>query len=154
MELRQIASFAVDHTKLDPGMYTSRVDGDVVTYDVRMKKPNAGEYFTTGAGHSMERLFATYVRSGAWSDHVVYVGPMGCRTGFYILVRDMSEEQAIKLVQDSMDFIAAYDGPIPGATEKECGNYRDQDLEGARKLASDMAKVLVGWTPERLVYNK
>ena len=154
MELRQIASFAVDHTKLDPGMYTSRVDGDVVTYDVRMKKPNAGDYFTTGAGHSMEHLFATYVRSGAWSDHVVYVGPMGCRTGFYILVRDMSEEQAIKLVQDSMDFIAAYDGPIPGATEKECGNYRDQDLEGARTLASDMAKVLVGWTPERLVYNK
>ena len=89
MELRQIASFAVDHTKLDPGMYTSRVDGDVVTYDVRMKKPNAGDYFTTGAGHSMEHLFATYVRSGAWSDHVVYVGPMGCRTGFYILVRDI-----------------------------------------------------------------
>jgi S-ribosylhomocysteine lyase len=154
MELKQIASFAVDHTKLDPGMYTSRIDGDVITYDIRMKKPNAGDYFTTAAGHSMEHLFATYVRSGELSDHVIYVGPMGCRTGFYLLVRDLTPEQAIKLTQDAMAFIATYDGPVPGATEKECGNYRDQDLEGARELATDMSRVLEGWTPEKLAYKK
>ena len=152
MELKKIASFQVDHTTLMPGMYTSRVDGDVVTYDIRMKRPNQGDYFSTAAGHTMEHLFATYVRSGELSDHVIYVGPMGCRTGFYLLVRDLEPAAAIALVQDSMAFVAGYEGEIPGATEVECGNYRDQDLPGARKLAADMAAALEGWTPERLAY--
>ena len=83
MELKQIASFQVDHRKLTEGMYTSRVDGDVTTYDIRMVRPNCGTYLGYGAIHSFEHLFATYVRSGALSDRVIYVGPMGCRTGFY-----------------------------------------------------------------------
>lgn len=137
MELRQIASFAVDHTKLDPGMYTSRVDGDVVTYDVRMKKPNAGDYFTTGAGHSMEHLFATYVRSGAWSDHVVYVGPMGCRTGFYLVVfGEVSSEEILPLVREMFEFVRDFEGEIPGARPEECGNYLDQNLGMAKWLAA------------------
>ncbi|MFR1809687.1 MAG: S-ribosylhomocysteine lyase, partial [Pygmaiobacter massiliensis] len=146
--MQRIASFSVDHTKLDRGMYTSRVDGDVVTYDIRMKRPNAGEYLENAAMHTFEHLFATYARSSALSDKVVYVGPMGCRTGFYLLVRGMSEQEAILLVQQSMAFIAAYEGEIPGATEPECGNYSEQDLLGAKREAADMAQVLQNWTAE------
>ncbi len=152
MELQRIASFSVDHTKLDRGMYTSRVDGDVVTYDIRMKRPNAGEYLENAAMHTFEHLFATYARSSALSDKVVYVGPMGCRTGFYLLVRGISEQEAILLVQQSMAFIAAYEGEIPGATEPECGNYREQDLLGAKREAAAMAQVLQNWTAEKLAY--
>lgn len=152
MELQRIASFTVDHTKLDRGMYTSRVDGDVVTYDIRMKRPNAGEYLENAAMHTFEHLFATYARSSALSDKVVYVGPMGCRTGFYLLVRGMSEQEAILLVQESIAFIAAYEGEIPGATEPECGNYREQDLLGAKREAAAMVQVLQNWTAEKLAY--
>lgn len=152
MELKKIASFQVDHTTLDRGMYTSRVDGDVVTYDIRFKRPNKGDYFTTGAAHTLEHLFATFARSGEDSDRVIYVGPMGCRTGFYLLCRDMKPARAIELTQEALAFIADYDGPIPGATEVECGNYLDQDLPGARAEAAEMARVLDGWTPEMLAY--
>ena len=86
MELKQIASFQVDHTKLVPGMYTSRVDGDITTYDIRMVKPNCGTYLPYAAIHTFEHLFATYARSTELSDQVIYVGPMGCRTGFYLLL--------------------------------------------------------------------
>ena len=152
MELKQIASFQVDHTKLMPGMYTSRVDGDIVTYDIRMVRPNCGTYLPVPAIHSFEHLFATFARSGELSDQVIYVGPMGCRTGFYFLVRDMAPETAIKLVNDMLAFVAAFDGPIPGATEKECGNYREQDLEGARAIARSMMPILADWTPADLRY--
>ena len=83
--MERIASFCVDHTKLDRGMYLSRQDGDVLTWDIRMKKPNQGDYLTTGAAHTLEHLFATYARNSAVKDGVIYVGPMGCRTGFYLL---------------------------------------------------------------------
>ena len=154
MELKQIASFQVDHRKLTEGMYTSRVDGDVVTYDIRMVRPNCGTYLGYGAIHSFEHLFATYVRSGPQSDKVIYAGPMVCRTGFYFLVRDMDPAAAIDLVRETMDFIAGYEGPIPGATEAECGNYREQDLEGARAAAKKMIPILADWTVDKLVYEK
>lgn len=151
--MERIASFCVDHTKLDRGMYTSRVDGDVTTYDIRMKKPNAGDYLAVPALHTIEHLFATYARNSAWKGNVVYVGPMGCRTGFYLLVRDMTPADAIRLVQDSFRFMAAYEGDIPGASEVECGNYREQDLDGAKREAAAMLPVLTEWTPEKLAYN-
>lgn len=152
MELKRIASFSVDHTKLDRGMYISRIDGDVVTYDIRMKRPNGGDYLEVAAMHTIEHLFATYARSSAYSDSVIYVGPMGCRTGFYLLVRNLSEACAIKLVQESMAFIAAYEGDIPGATEPECGNYKEQNLPGAKAEAAEMNTVLKNWTPDKLAY--
>lgn len=152
MELKKIASFQVDHTKLERGMYVSRVDGDVTTYDIRFKRPNQGDYFTTGTAHTLEHLFATYARSSKLSDQVIYVGPMGCRTGFYLLCRGMGHEEAIGLARDALEFISAYEGDIPGATEAECGNYLDQDLPGARAEAAEMARVLAGWTPDRLAY--
>lgn len=151
--MKRIASFSINHDTLVPGMYTSRVDGDIVTYDVRMKKPNNGDAYSTAAGHTFEHLFATYVRNTDFSDGIIYVGPMGCRTGFYFLVRDcISPEDAIQLVQDSCDFILQFDGPIPGATRAECGNYLDHDLAGCKELAAELKENLAGWTPEQLAY--
>ena len=86
--MKQIASFTIDHDLLEKGMYVSRIDGDVITYDIRMKKPNQGDYLSNGALHTFEHLFATYARNSRYSQDVVYVGPMGCRTGFYFLLRD------------------------------------------------------------------
>lgn len=154
MELKQIASFQVDHTKLVEGMYTSRVDGDVTTYDIRMVKPNRGTYLPYAAIHSFEHLFATYVRSTELSDQVIYVGPMGCRTGFYFLVRNMEPAVAIKLINDMLVFIADFEDNVPGATEVECGNYREQDLEGAKNIARKMIPILRDWAPADLAYEK
>ncbi len=152
--MERIASFCVDHTKLDRGMYISRVDGDVVTYDIRMKKPNQGDYLAVPAAHTIEHLFATYARNSALGNQVVYVGPMGCRTGFYLLVRDsISHEQALQLVRDSFAFIAQFEGAIPGASEVECGNYREQDLAGAKAEALAMLPVLEGWSAEQMQYR-
>ena len=151
--MERIASFCVDHTRLERGMYLSRQDGDIITYDIRMKKPNGGEYLAVPALHTIEHLFATYARNSRYGSGVVYVGPMGCRTGFYLLTRGLTHQQATQLVQDSMAFIAAYEGEIPGATEPECGNYREQDLSGAKAEAAAMMPVLEGWTPERLQYT-
>ena len=154
IQLQRIASFAVDHTKLKKGMYTSRIDGDVVTYDIRMKLPNGGAYLSCGALHTFEHLFATYARSSAYRDGVSYVGPMGCRTGFYLLVRDLTPQQAIDLARESFAFIASFEGEIPGSREDECGNCREHDLPCARAVAQEMCGVLQNWTPEDLNYTR
>ena len=138
--MERIASFSVDHTKLKPGLYVSRIDGDVVTYDIRMRRPNAGSYLSNGVLHTYEHLFATYVRNTSYGDRIIYVGPMGCRTGFYFL-------------KQTFAFIASYEGEIPGAAEAECGNYREHDLAGARKAAEEMQAVLADWTPEKMEYE-
>ena len=152
--MQTIASFTVDHDRLEKGMYVSRIDGDAVTYDIRMKKPNAGDYLTDGAMHTLEHLFATYARNSALSDRVLYVGPMGCRTGFYLLLRDsVSRAEALQLVRDSMAFAAAFEGKIPGSERKECGNYLDHDLPGAKAVAEDMCRVLENWTADRMDYE-
>ena len=150
--MRKIASFCVNHLTLGKGMYISRVDGDIVTYDIRMKIPNAGDYLENAPLHTFEHLFATYARNSALSDNVVYVGPMGCRTGFYLLMRGVSHMQALGLVRESMDFIAAYQGDIPGASARECGNWLDHDLPLARAYAADMAHVLRSWDEGHMVY--
>lgn len=153
--MKTIASFTINHDLLDVGMYTSRVDGDVVTYDVRMKKPNAGEYLEDSGLHTFEHLFATFARNSEYSDSVVYVGPMGCRTGFYFLVRDsISPEKAINIVYDAFCFIADFDGTIPGSERKECGNYVAHDLVAAKKYAKDMLPILRDWTVEKLIYPR
>lgn len=94
-------------------MYLSRQDGDVLTWDIRMKKPNQGDYLTTGAAHTLEHLFATYARNSAVKDGVIYVGPMGCRTGFYLLTRGLTPAQALELTVDSFRFMAAFEGTSP-----------------------------------------
>ena len=151
--MKRIASFEVDHDLLTPGMYTSRVDGDITTYDVRMVLPNGGEYLYPAAAHTFEHLFATYVRNTPLSDHVVYVGPMGCLTGFYFLVRDLDPAEAIRLVRETMDFVLAFEGTIPGSSKVECGNYLMHDLVGAEKIAARMAPILADWTVADLAYK-
>ena len=153
--MKQIASFQVDHDYIVPGVYISRIDGDVVTYDIRMKKPNGGDYFQMAAAHTVEHLFATYARNSAHGDKIVYVGPMGCRTGFYLLTRDtLSHQEAIALVQESMAFVRDFEGEIPGSKKEECGNYLDHDLAGAKALGKEMAAILQGWTEENLKYQE
>ena len=151
--MKKIASFTVDHDVLGKGMYISRTDGDVVTYDIRMKVPNAGNYLTNGSMHTFEHLFATYVRNTEYSDGIIYVGPMGCRTGFYFLVRDsLSHETAIRLINETFAFIRDFSGKIPGTEKKECGNYLEHDLDGAKAVAEDMLGVLKDWKPENMIY--
>lgn len=150
--MKTIASFQIDHTILPRGMYTSRVDGDVVTYDLRARRPNVEEVMTNAAIHTVEHLFATYVRNTEFSDNIIYFGPMGCRTGFYFLTRGLTEEQAIELTKNAFKFVADYEGEIPGTTAKECGNYRDHDLNGAKEEAKMMVEVLKNWQPKDLVY--
>lgn len=154
--MERIASFSVDHDKLEKGMYISRIDGDVITYDIRMKKPNNPEndYLGNGTMHTFEHLFATYARNSKWTDSVIYVGPMGCRTGFYFLVRNtMSHEESIALVLEAFEFIKNFEGEIPGAKKKECGNYLEQDLDGAKDVAAYMLEVLKDWNEEKLDYD-
>ena len=152
--MKKIASFTVNHDLLEKGMYLSRIDGDVVTYDIRMKKPNGGEYLCMSAAHTLEHLFATYARNSGYGESVVYVGPMGCRTGFYFLVRkNVSHAQAIELVKGAMAFIRDFEGEIPGNSRRECGNYLDHDLAGAKALGEDMAKVLENWREADLQYK-
>ena len=151
--MEKIASFTINHDLLTPGMYVSRVDGDVVTYDLRLKFPNRGDYLAQGALHTLEHLIATYARSSNLSDRVIYFGPMGCRTGFYLLLRDsVSKEEAISLTRDAFAFAAALQGEIPGAKAIECGNYREHDLSGARAEAEKYLEVLRDWSPEKMVY--
>ena len=152
--MKRIASFEVDHDRLEKGVYISRVDGDAVTYDVRMKKPNGGDYLGTGELHTIEHLFATFARNSRFADSVLYVGPMGCRTGFYLLLRDrVTGKEAVDLVRESMAFIRDFEGRIPGSSRKECGNYLEHDLPAAKKTAEDMLRVLEGWSEEKLSYG-
>lgn len=150
--MKRIKSFEVDHTKIEKGMYISRIDGDIITYDLRMVKPNTPPYLQNAGLHTFEHLLATYLRSSNFENNVIYVGPMGCRTGFYILLRDVSEEDALKLIKSALKFIENFNGKIPGATEKECGNYKDHDLKTAKAYAGDMSNVLKNWKVENLSY--
>ncbi|MDR3333158.1 MAG: S-ribosylhomocysteine lyase [Synergistaceae bacterium] len=153
--MERIASFSIDHDVLNKGMYVSRIDGDVVTYDIRMVRPNRGGYLENAASHTFEHLFATFVRNSEHSGSVIYVGPMGCRTGFYFLVRDaLSNQRALDLFRETLDFIRGFDGPIPGArTSAECGNYLEHDLPGAKAIADDMSGVLKDWAVRDMTYK-
>lgn len=151
--MKKIASFQINHDTLLEGLYTSRVDADVVTYDIRMKKPNNGEYLSTGALHTIEHIFATFARNSEFSNDIIYFGPMGCRTGCYFLVRDsFKPKQVIKLVYDAFAFIADFSGEIPGNRKEECGNYLDHDLDAAKKEALKMVEIMRAWSVEQLNY--
>ncbi len=153
--MKKIASFTVDHDKLKKGMYISRIDGDCITYDIRMKIPNGGDYLSASEAHTIEHLFATYARNSEYTDSVIYVGPMGCRTGFYLIMRDnVSHADSIALVREVFAFISSFEGEIPGNKRKECGNYLDHDLAAARLSAADMYSVLSSWTEAKLNYEQ
>ena len=151
--MERIASFCVDHTKLTPGIYLSRIDGDIVTYDIRMKKPNCTLFLENAAMHTIEHLFATFARNSRWKDQVIYFGPMGCRTGFYFLLRSVPHREAIRLIVDTISQIAQYEGSIPGTTEAECGNYLEHDLNAAKREAAQLLPVIQNWTEGMLQYQ-
>ena len=132
MEVQKIQSFTIDHDTLEPGLYISRVDGDVTTYDLRTRKPNGGDYMDNLTMHSVEHMFATYIRSSAIGPKVLYFGPMGCQTGFYLLVRDTPKEEVLSAIEDVLQKIMAHTGPVFGAVRRECGNYRNLNLEAAQ----------------------
>lgn len=150
--MQKIASFQVDHTVLERGLYLSRTDGDVLTYDIRCVKPNTPPYMPCAAMHTFEHLGATYLRNTPEKDGILYFGPMGCRTGFYLLTRGLSHETVIALVQKTMAFVADFEGDVPGVSAVECGNWEEHDLPAARAIAAAMTPVLQGWTPEKLAY--
>lgn len=151
--MEKIASFIINHDTLEKGMYISRIDGDIVTYDIRMKLPNNNDFLANGAMHSFEHLFATYARNTEFKNGIVYVGPMGCRTGFYFLVRDfISHEQALGIMKGALEFTKEFEGKIPGTNKEECGNYLEHDLEGAKAIAVDMLEVLKDWNEGKMYY--
>ncbi len=151
--MEKIKSFQVDHTKFGVGMYISRIDNGIVTYDLRMVKPNGGIYLSSPSMHTIEHLLATYVRSSKHANNIVYAGPMGCRTGFYLLTAGMSHEDAIALVKESLRFISTYDGIIPGNSIEECGNYLEHDLEAARRDIIPLLNKLEVYNTEMLNYD-
>lgn len=152
--MKDITSFCINHDILEKGIYISRIDGDIITYDLRMVKPNQGGYLENDGLHTLEHLFATYVRNTKFSDQIIYVGPMGCRTGFYFITRDsIKKEEVIRLLQDTFAFIANFQGEIPGASESaQCGNYEDHNLEKAKVYAHDYAQVIAKWSVQSMNY--
>ena len=141
-QIKRIASFEVDHTKLDEGLYVSRIDGDITTYDMRMRKPNNGDYLSDVAMHTFEHMLATFVRSGPLGSDIIYAGPMGCRTGFYLLVRNADNIAVWNELKRIMQAIIEYDGEVFGASAVECGNYKDLNLADAKTEAEKYLKVL------------
>ena len=130
--MRRSASFSVNHDKIGEGIYISRIDGDITTYDMRMRKPNMGDYIDNLTIHSLEHMFATYVRNSDIGQSVIYFGPMGCQTGFYLLTRDVDNDTVLKAVKDVLVKIINHDGEMFGNTREECGNYRNLNLDAAK----------------------
>ena len=140
--MERIQSFCVDHDFIVPDVYISRIDGDITTYDLRTRKPNAGDYMDNLTMHSVEHMFATYIRNSSIGDSVIYFGPMGCRTGFYLLVRDQAPEAVLAEIQAVLAAIVAHDGEMFGASRKECGNYRELSLDAAKAEAKRYLEAL------------
>ena len=156
--MEKITSFTIDHIKLQAGLYVSRKDRvgaeTVTTFDLRLTKPNDEPVMNTAEVHTIEHLAATYLRNDSdWKDRVLYFGPMGCRTGFYLLLAgDLTSREVLPLVLRMTEFIRDFDGPIPGAAPRDCGNYLDQNLPMARYQAARYLEVLQHITEDRLVY--
>ncbi len=159
--METIKSFTVNHIDLLPGLYVSRQDkvGEeiVTTFDMRVMRPNVEPVMDTGAIHTLEHLFATYLRNDAkWKERVIYLGPMGCRTGFYIILAGDLKPLDIKdLVSGMVDFAAEFEGDIPGVSARECGNYCDHNLLVAKYYANKYKnEVLSDFTEERYIYPR
>ena len=140
--MKHIASFSVDHDKIRPGMYISRIDGDITSFDLRTRTPNAGEYMDNVTMHSVEHMLATLLRNGEIGDRVIYFGPMGCRTGFYLLTRDLAPADVLSALKNALAATLAHEGEVFGATRKECGNYKELDLEAAKRECAAYLAVL------------
>ncbi|MBO7304465.1 MAG: S-ribosylhomocysteine lyase [Clostridia bacterium] len=141
--MTRIASFSVNHDLIDEGIYISRIDGDVTTYDLRTRKPNAGEYMDNLTMHSVEHMAATYIRNSKIGERVVYFGPMGCQTGFYLLVRDSNNAETLEVLLDVLRRIAYESDAMVGNTREECGNYKNLSIDAARQECKRYLEVLL-----------
>lgn len=155
--MKRIASFSIDHDRLLPGIYLSRVDTigneTVSTFDLRMKRPNTEPAINTAALHTIEHLAATWLRNSAFQDEILYFGPMGCRTGNYLLLKGEKTPQSIApMVIGAFQFIVDFHGPIPGARSEECGNFLDHNLAMAQYESKRYLEVLNHLQPENLIY--
>ena len=157
--MEKITSFTIDHLRLIPGLYVSRIDRveghPVTTIDIRITNPNEEPVMNTAEVHTIEHLAATFLRNhAAYADKTIYFGPMGCRTGFYLLLAgEYTSRDIVPLMTEMFAFIADFEGDIPGACAKDCGNYLDMNLPMARYLARKYLKeVLTDITDERLNY--
>lgn len=157
--MKKIASFTIDHERLEPGIYVSRRDttpaGDVITtFDIRMTRPNREPALTPKSLHAMEHLVATFLRNHTeWKDRIVYWGPMGCCTGNYLLVQgECSSLDILPLIRETMRFVSDFEGEVPGATPRDCGNYSFMDLDQAKKDARRYLDVLDNATDVNLNY--
>ncbi|MBO5241515.1 MAG: S-ribosylhomocysteine lyase [Lachnospiraceae bacterium] len=156
--MEKIASFTIDHIKLQPGIYVSRKDhigSEVITtFDLRMTSPNEEPVMNTAEIHTIEHLGATYLRNSAIKDKVVYFGPMGCRTGFYLLLAgDMESSDIVTLMTEMFEFIRDFKDEVPGASAKDCGNYLDMNLGMANYIADRyLNNTLYGIDEKHLVY--
>ena len=157
--MKKITSFTIDHIKLQPGIYVSRKDpvGDsiVTTFDLRMTSPNEEPVMNTAEMHTIEHLAATFLRNHeVWGSRIIYFGPMGCRTGFYLLLAgDYESADIVDLMIEMFTFIRDFHDEVPGASAKDCGNYLDMNLPMANYLAKRyLDNVLVGISEDRLVY--
>ena len=158
--MEKIASFTIDHLLLQPGVYVSRVDHvgaeTITTFDLRMTSPNEEPVMNTAEMHAIEHLAATFLRNHPrWKNNVIYFGPMGCRTGFYLLLAgELTSRQILPLMTELFAFIRDFEGDVPGASAKDCGNYLDINLPMAKYLAAKYLTLLEHITPDRLVYPK
>ena len=156
--MEKITRFTIDHIKLQPGLYVSRKDrvGEetVTTFDLRLTKPNGEPVMNTAEIHTVEHLAATFLRNDAnWKDRVLYFGPMGCRTGFYLLMAgDLNSRDVLDLVKRCFTFIRDFEGEVPGASAKDCGNYLDMNLPMAKYWGGRYAALLEQITQQQLVY--
>ena len=156
--MEKITSFTIDHIRLQPGLYVSRKDAvgseTVTTFDLRLTSPNEEPVMNTAEVHTIEHLAATFLRNDpAWKDRVLYFGPMGCRTGFYLLLSgDLSSQDVLPLVTDCFRFIRDYRGEVPGASPRDCGNYLDMNLSMANYWGRRYTALLETITPDRLTY--
>ena len=133
--MERITSFSVDHRKLNKGVYISRIDGDITTFDIRMCKPYVDEPLDPKAAHTLEHIGATLLRNGRFKENIIYFGPMGCMTGFYLLTRGLDFETVKVLVREVYTEISRWNDKIPGAKPEECGNYTYMNLEKAKRAA-------------------
>ena len=152
--MERIKSFEINHNILEPGFYISREDGDVVTYDLRTRKPNAGDYMTNSAMHSVEHMFATCIRNSRIAEKVVYFGPMGCQTGFYLLVRDVKPREVFDITKEILAQILDYEGPVYGASAIECGHYENLSLEEAKAECRAYLDIIKKQTNMEFTYPK
>ena len=156
--MEKITSFTIDHIRLQPGLYVSRKDavgGQVVTtFDLRLTSPNQEPVMNTAEMHTMEHLAATYLRNNPqWKERVLYFGPMGCRTGFYLLLAgDLTSREVLPLVTDCFRFIRDFRGEVPGAHPRDCGNYLDMNLPMANYWGARYTQLLETIDDSRLVY--